>query len=309
MADVLITSEFFGKFSDEGRRRLTQAGHRVIDNPYGHKFLSPEEITAHSRTAEAFICDLEQINRYVIDHSPCLKIISRRGVGVDSVDVAYAESKQITVARTMGVVESPVSELVMGYILEFSRRIGALSELMHQNRWKRIECHSVSGKTLGIIGMGKIGLEVAKRAHAFGMRVLYADYTSSSAAENIGARKCERDKLLGEADFVTVHVPLTDETRNMFTYDTFCKMKAGAYLINTSRGAVVEQSDLARALRDQKIAGAAIDVYDHEPCEDSVLAGFDNVLLTPHVGTFTIEVFIQMDILAAENIIRYFEAE
>jgi len=308
MAEISITSEYFCKFDSAARDVLTNAGHTVIDNPYGHQFLSSEEIIPHCKTADAFICDLEKINQTVIDSAPNLKIISRRGVGVDSVDVEYAAKKNITVARTLGVVEPPVSELVLGYILAFSRNIDKHSHEMHNGKWSKIESHSVNEKTLGIVGMGKIGYEVAKRAYSFGMNIVYSDMYQNERCENdFQAKKLTFDELLAKADFVTVHTPLTEETKGLFGYETLCKMKRGAFLINTARGAVVEEGGLYKAVTEEKIAGAAIDVFDVEPKENSILNALPEVILTPHIGTFTKEIFIKMDLLAAQNIVEYFK--
>ena len=252
------------------------------------------------------ICDLEKITKEVIDSAPNLKVISRRGVGVDSVDVAYAEKKGIAVARTLGVVEPPVAELVMTYILEFSRKVHILNQNMHAGRWERCTCHSVNGKTLGIAGMGKIAYETARRAHSFGMRILYTDVVPNEQAEKeFGAQRKPIEEMLSQSDFVTLHLPLTEETANFMNYEKLCMMKQDAYLINTARGGVVCCEDLKRALTERKLAGAAIDVYDKEPETNSVLRGMDNVILTPHVGTFTQEIFIKMDVVAAENIIAH----
>lgn len=307
MYNVLITSEYFGKFSGEAKKRLLQNGFNVMDNPYGHKFLTPEEIIPYAGNADALICDLEKITKEVIDSAPNLRIISRRGVGVDSVDVAYAKSKKIEVARTLGVVEPPVAELVMAYILEFSRKINALNANMHQGLWERCQCHSVDGKTLGIVGMGKIAYEVAKRANSFGMDIIYTDLDRNERAETeFGAKKVPVEELLAVSDFVSVHLPLTEATQNFMDYEKLCRMKKDAYFMNAARGGVVRSLDLKRVLAEEKIAGAAIDVYDKEPETNSLFRGMKNVILTPHVGTFTQEIFIKMDILAAENIIHYF---
>ncbi len=307
MANVLITSEFFGKFSKAGKQLLLQAGHTVIDNPYGQKFLTPEEIIPHAGNADAMVCDLEHITKEVMDSAPNLKIISRRGVGVDSVDVAYAQEKGIAVARTLGVVEPPVAELVMAYILEFSRNISKLNQDMHNGIWFKRESSSVDQKTLGILGMGKIAREVARRACAFGMQILYYSLQRSEACEReFGAVYAPLDEVLSRADFVTLHMPLNEQTRGMLSYEAIAKMKPSAYLINTARGAIVEEDGLYRALLEKKIAGAAIDVYDCEPERDSRFRAFENVILTPHVGTFTREIFTRMDVLAAQNIIDFF---
>src|SRR5690554_3794808 len=137
MAKVLITSEFFGKFEHTAKEFLLAAGHTVIDNPYGHKFLSSNDIIPYAAEADAFICDLEKITKEVIDSAPKLKIIARRGVGVDNVDCAYAQKKGIEVARTLGLVEAPVAELVMSYILHFSRKVAVMNNDMHQGLWEK----------------------------------------------------------------------------------------------------------------------------------------------------------------------------
>jgi len=305
VATVLITSEYFGMFDDTARKMLTDAGHKVIDNPYGHKFLSPEEIIPHIKEADAIICDLEKITREVIDAAPNLKIISRRGVGIDNVDYRYAASKGIEVSRTLGLVEKPVAEVVMSYILLFSRKICQMNASMHEGRWEKLMSDSVEGKTLGIAGMGGIGTEVAKRAAAFGMNIIYYSRTRKEEAEKeYGAVKVSFDELLANSDFLSINMALTDETRGMFDYNAICRMKPRAYLINTARGPIVREQDLKKALDEKRISGAAIDVFDVEPQTDSIFRGMENVILTPHIGSFTREVFIEMDKAAARNVIR-----
>lgn len=304
MATVLITSQYFGRYAPHGKDMLTAAGLTIIDNPYG-RFLSPEDILPHVGPADAMICDLERITRAVIDAAPNLKIIARRGVGIDSVDWRYAAEKGIEVARTLGVVERPVAELVMGYILELSRHIRQMSDAMHRGSWSRVPSHSVQGKTLGIVGMGNIALEVARRAAAFDMRILYADTVQNAQAEALyGAQRLPLPQLLAEADFVSLHVPLTEDTAGMIDAAAIACMKPTACLINTARGGVVDIPALHGALEGGRIGGAAIDVYDVEPCEDSPLMGLANVILTPHIGTYTEETYIRMDVEAARNVVR-----
>lgn len=305
MAQVLITSEFFGKFSGEAKEKLLNAGLEVLDNPYGHAFLTPEQIIPHIGGASAVICDLERITKEVIDAAPELKIIARRGVGIDNVDWRYAQSRGIETARTLGVVEKPVAELVMGYILDFARNISAMSAAMHEGHWRRVTCHSVDGAALGLVGFGNIARMVARRGAAMGMKILYYDIVRSEQAEKeLGAVWCTLDELLKQADYVSLHTPLTDATKGMINAGRLSQMKPSACLINTSRGAVVDVAALAQALRAGIIRGAAVDVYDTEPETDSPLRGIPGVILTPHVGTFTEETFIRMDVAAAENVIR-----
>lgn len=302
---VAITSEFFGKFSDEGEKILKEAGFEVIPNLY-NRFLEEDEMIAMIGEADAIICDLEKINKKVIDSAPNLKMIARRGVGVDSVDVEYAAEKGIRVARTLGVVEKPVAELVMTYILQAYRKIDALNQEMKKGRWTKILGSSLEGKVLGIVGMGNIAKEVVRKAKAFDMKVIYTNHTRKPGLD--GELQIEYvgfEELLGRSDVISIHVPLTETTTNMFRYDTMKLMKKQPILINTARGPVVNEADLCRALEEKLISFAAIDVFDVEPKSDSPLRKYDNVLLTPHVGTFTKEVFIQMDIVAAKNIIDY----
>ena len=182
---VVITSEFFGRYSNEGEKILRNNGFEVIPNPY-NKLLNEDEIVSIIGEADAIICDLENITRKVIDSAPSLKVISRRGVGVDSVDVEYANEKGIKVARTFGVVEKPVAELVMAYILQIYRNICKSNEEMKNGRWTKFLGNSMEGKIIGIVGLGNIGLEVARKAKAFDMKVIYSGVKRIEKAEELG---------------------------------------------------------------------------------------------------------------------------
>ncbi|SFL20258.1 NAD(P)-dependent oxidoreductase [Halanaerobium salsuginis] len=305
---VAITSEFFGKFSDAAQQILEDNGLEVIPNHY-QKFLDKEaEIISLSKTANAIICDLEHISKNVIDNSPELEIIARRGVGTDSVAVAYAEEKGIKVARTLGVVEKPVAELVMAYILDISRRIQSVNIAMHAGKWNKLLGHSLDGKTIGIIGLGNIGREITRKAQAFDMQVVYFDVQRQQTAEaELGIKYMPLNELYKNADIITLHVPLNKHTENLIDYQALNLMEKQPILINTARGPVVNEADLAKGLKEGLISYAAVDVFDQEPKTDSVLKDCENVILTPHVGTFTEEIFIKMDVLAAQNIVNHFK--
>ena len=303
---IAITSEFFGKFSDEGEKLLEENGFQVIHNPYD-RFLNEDEVLDMVKEADGIICDLEVITKKVMDGALNLKIISRRGVGTDSVDVAYANEKEIQVARTLGVVEKPVAELVMTYLLNISRSLNQTNEEMKLGHWTKFLGSSLEGKVLGIIGMGNIGREVARKAKAFDMRIVYTNSKPSSEANEMGAKFLSLEALLAHSDVISIHAPLLESTRNMINKETLGLMKKKPILINTARGPIVNELDLCQALDEGLVSFAAIDVYDVEPKTDSPLKAYDNVILTPHVGTFTKEVFINMDILAAKNIVDYFK--
>lgn len=305
---ILISSEYFQSYSDLGKEILVSAGFEVVDNPY-RRLLTEDEIISLIGEAAGIICDLEPITAKVMDSAPRLKIISRRGVGVDSVDVKAAKEKGIVVGRTPGLVEKPVAELVMAYILSFARKIRELDRSMKSHQWHKELGASLEGKVLGIVGMGNVGREVLKRARAFDMKVIYftAHPLKKSEEEKLGAEFCGFDELLASADFITLHVPLNELTRDLFSEKQIGKMKKSAFLINTARGSIVNERDLAKALKEGKIAGAAIDVFDAEPTDSSPLMEAENAILTPHVATFTRETFIKMDILAAQNIVDFFK--
>lgn len=303
---VAITSEFFGKFSNEAFKILEENGLEVIPNRYAKYLDKEEEIISLTKDANAVICDLEKISKNVIDKSPNLEIIARRGVGTDSVAVEYAEEKGIKVARTLGVVEKPVAELVMSYILNISRQIMPLNKSMHQGNWNKILAHSIDGKTLGIIGMGNIGKEITRKAQAFDMNIIYYDVDRKKSLEDeLGIEYQELGQLFENADIITLHVPLNEHTENLIDYEAMSKMKKSPILINTARGPVLNNEDLKRALEEGLISYAAVDVFDEEPKTNSVLKETENVILTPHVGTFTEEIFIKMDVLAAKNVVEY----
>ncbi len=303
---VAITSEFFGKFSNEAFKILEENGLEVIANRYDKYLDKEEEIISLTKDANAVICDLEKISKNVINRSPNLEIIARRGVGTDSVAVEYAEEKGIKVARTLGVVEKPVAELVMSYILTISRQIMPLNKSMHQGNWDKILAHSIDGKKLGIIGMGNIGKEITRKAQAFDMDILYYDVDRKKSLEQeLGIEYQELGQLFENSDVITLHVPLNEHTENLIDYEAMSKMKKSPILINTARGPVVNNKDLKRALEEGLISYAAVDVFDEEPKTNSVLKETENVILTPHVGTFTEEIFIKMDVLAAKNVVEY----
>lgn len=305
---VAITSEYFSKFSNEAVEILRNNDFEIIENKYDRFLDKEEEIISLTKNADAVICDLEKISKNVIDQSPNLKIISRRGVGTDSVAVKYAESKGIKVARTLGVVEKPVAELVMAFILNIFRKISTLNNEMHQGKWNKILGNSLEGKNLGIIGMGDIGQEITRKAKAFDLNISYYDIKRKPDLEKeLNIKYLNLDDLYKKADIITLHLPLNKQTENLIDYKALKKMKKNTILINTARGAVVNNDDLKKALENGSISYAAVDVFNTEPKTDSVLVDCDNVLLTPHVGTFTEEIFIKMDLLAVKNIVNFFD--
>jgi len=221
-------------------------------------------------------------------------VVGRAGVGVDNIDVKAATDLGIVVAYTPEENAISVAEQVMGLMLCLARRFPGADASVKRGEWKRMEFMGMElfGKTLGIIGLGRIGARVALRAAAFGMRVIgYDPYLTKNhfTVTETHAELVDMDTVLKESDFITIHVPSTPETKHMINKDTLAKMKPTAYLVNTSRGSAVNEEALYEALTKAKLAGAALDVREEEPPEESPLHELDNILLTPHVAAFTRE--------------------
>ena len=302
---VVVTARNFSTDDDSALMMLKNAGFDVEDHSAEDigSGTDEEHILSLGRDADAIICGPETISNKAIEESKNLKIVSRRGVGYDSIDIDFCRKKGVAVARALGTVEGSVAESVMAYILYFARRIDLQSESMNKGEWKRIMTPGAKGRTLGIIGFGGIGREIAKRAVPFGMDVLY--YCRHPQDEH-GAHYAELDELLAKSDYVSINVPLTEDTVKMINEETIAKMKDGAILINTARSGIVDTYALADALRSHKLSGAAVDVFDNEPCTDSPLVGLPNVVLTPHTAPFTSENFREMNNRAAKSVIEFF---
>ena len=243
------------------------------------------------------------IDREMIDAGKKLKLISNYGVGYNNIDIKYAREKGIAVTNTPKAVNNPTAELTMALLLSAARRVAECNLRVRTEQEKmwgtmRNLGFGLEGKTLGIIGMGNIGKNVARKAEAFGMHIIYYN----NRTEVPGYRRVELDTLLAESDFITLHTPLTPQTHHLIGARELCLMKPSAILINTARGAVVDEAALANALKNQLIAGAALDVFEDEPHITETLYGLNQVVLTPHIGTGTIDARIAMGKEALDNI-------
>lgn len=264
--------------------------------------------------ADALLCMVtERIDEEILNHAPRLRIVANMAVGYDNVDVPALTRRGILLTNTPGVLAETTADLTFALILGIARRVGEGERLVRAGRWRAWSPFDFLGQdvhhaTLGILGLGQIGMEVAKRARGFDMRILYTNRTRNRAAEErFGCRPVEFTTLLQEADFLSVHVPLTPETRGMVSLPQLRLMKRTAFLINVARGPVVDQHALFVALRDGLIAGAALDVTDPEPLPPTdPLLTLDNCLIVPHIGSATVATRTRMAMLAAENIAAFF---
>jgi lactate dehydrogenase-like 2-hydroxyacid dehydrogenase len=270
--------------------------------------VQPDELRAMLADAHGHLGSAQlKIPNEVIDAAPKLRVISNFGVGFDNVDLEYARSRGIAVCNTPGVLSDAVADLTLGLILQLARRLGDAGEMVRGGRWVRgappLPLGSdLKGKTLSIIGMGRIGCEVARRAQAFGMRVLYHDVRPECAAP-AGATGVDFEQAVREADCLSLHTNLTPESHHLVGSAVLDAMKPTACLINTARGAIVDQRALYEALRNGRIGGAALDVLEVEPPDaDDPLLSMPNVIVTPHIGSATTETRDAMARLAVQNL-------
>ena len=264
------------------------------------------------RDIDGLLCLLtDKIDARIIEAGERLKVISNYAVGYDNIDVEAATKRGIYVTNTPGVLTETTADLTWAILMAIARRVVEADKYVRAGRWvhawgpKMMLGSDVHGKTLGIVGLGRIGSAVARRAKGFNMRVIYYDvFRREELERELGLEYKPLEELLKEADYVTLHVPLTKETYHLIGERELGLMKTTAYLINTSRGAVIDQKALYKALKERRIAGAALDVFEKEPIDpDDPLLELDNVVLTPHIGSASVETRKKMAMIAAENLV------
>jgi lactate dehydrogenase-like 2-hydroxyacid dehydrogenase len=300
MPSILVTR----KLPSSVISKLQTAGDVEIYS--GDGVMPPEELRARVVGKAALVSMLtEQIDRAVIDAGSALKVVANVAVGYNNIDVAYARSRGIVVTNTPDVLTDSVADFTWALILAITRRLGEGERLVRRGEWKGwafdfLLGTELRGKQLGLVGLGRIGRAVARRAAAFGVRVAYTARRENGLADG---EAMSLDRLLNSSDIVSLHVPLTPDTRHLIDRKALTRMKRSSYLVNTSRGPVIDEEALAWALQQRLIAGAALDVYEQEPAIHPDLINLENVLLAPHLGSGTIETRTGMADLAAENAI------
>lgn len=290
---VLITLTFEPKIIpgfDTIVKKLDDNGFEVvIDKRY--RKLEKDELIEQLQGVYAHIVTSEQMSAEVMDACPTLKVISRMGIGYDTVDVDAATQRGIAVTITPGANAEPVAEHTLALMLALTRKVLEISEQGRAGVWRTHFGTSMWRKTMGIVGTGNIGRLVAKLVSGFDMKVIaYDQFPNTEAAEKYGFTYVPFETLVRESDFISVHVPLNEQTHDMFTSREFAMMKPGVQLINTARGGIINEADLCRALRSGAVAGAALDVFDHEPFSlDDPLLALDNVVISTHTAGMTYE--------------------
>lgn len=257
----------------------------------------------------------DQINDELLQAAPSLKVVSQMAVGFDNIEVAAATARGIPVGHTPGVLSDTTADFAFALLMAAARRISESERYVHAGKWRTwgptlFMGQDVYGATLGIVGMGRIGQAMARRARGFDMRVIYADQQPISAATEIGAEHVPFDEVLAQADFLSLHTPLTPETHHLIDAAAFKRMKSTAILINTARGPVVDPEALHAALVAGEIAYAALDVTEPEPIPmDSPLLKLDNCLIAPHIASSSVATRTKMSVMSAENLLAGLRGE
>jgi D-3-phosphoglycerate dehydrogenase len=293
--------------ADSAVAKMKDAGHDVVirnsetDGPIEDQIRGFECIVVRSAT---------KVTKDVIDGADTLKLVVRAGVGLDNVDLEAAREKGVKVLNTPEAPTVSVAEMVIALMFALSRKVPSADSSMKDERWekKKLKGTELWQKTLGIIGFGRIGCEVARRARALEMEVLAYDVVDIDAAcVEYGAERTEREDLLKRADYITLHVPLLPETRGLIGEKELDMMKESAFIINTARGGVIDEQALLKALDDNKIAGAGLDVFEKEPPVDWRLVKHPKVIATPHVSSSTSEAQVRVGDFTAEKVIAEFK--
>lgn len=298
MFKVLVTARSFSSHTNEAYEFLSNSGCAV-------KKISPDELPAHFATADGIIAGLESYTPEILNQFACLKVISRYGVGYDSVDLAAAKARDIKVTFTPGANNDAVADLAIALMLASARSISLSHRNLKNGKLVRPTGFQMWQKTLGVIGTGKIGKGVIMRAKGFSMRILCYDvYPDRKFADAYGAIYCDMDTLLRESDFITLHTPLLDSTKHMIDSAAIGKMKSSAILVNTARGGLIDEEALYDALLNNRIAAAGLDVTECEPTYSSPLLNLDNCIITPHSGAVTYDAVDAMSMMASRNLIE-----
>jgi D-3-phosphoglycerate dehydrogenase len=301
---ILVTpASFKAGAAGQTMERLKSFADTLVFNPLGKPF-SEDELISMLRGCEGCIAGLDPFSKRVIENTSGLKVISRYGTGVDNVDIAAARAKGIPVCKTPGVNSQAVAELAIALLLCLARQVTMLDRKTREGEWIRSSGIELHKKTLGILGLGAVGKRTARIAAGFSMRVLaYDPNIDAGYAKDNGVETVDFDTLLGESDFISLHLPLNAETRRIISADAMRKMKRGAIIINTARGGLIDEEAACEFIKSGHLDGLGLDVYETEPPQNSPLFGLEKVVFTPHTAAHTFEAISAMAALSVQNLI------
>ncbi len=306
---VLSTSPTFGYYVSEPVAYLENHGCELELVPQG-KRMSEAELIESSKECDAMIVGVENITAPVIQASERLKVIAKHGAGVDNIDVQAASDRGIVVINAQGANSDAVADITIGLFLSLARSIPFADRSVKEGGWPRIIGIQFNGKVLGIVGLGQIGKKVAKRASGFDVKVLaYDTVKDESFAKEWGISYVSLDELLAESDFLSIHIPLTPSTRGLIGERELRLMKKESFLLNISRGGIVDEEALYQVLKNEGIRGAALDVFSSEPPRESPLLELDNVILTPHMAGYTFDALVATGMVCVRGIVDVMEGK
>lgn len=296
--------------SKEAMEILEKNGYILELNPFD-RTMTEDELIERIKGASALVAGSDKMTKRVLEAgSPTLKIVAKQGVGYNTIDIEAAKELGIAITITPGANSKSVADLTMGLILNAARNISGMDRAIRNNEWYRYTGCELNNKIIGIVGMGHIGGEVAKRAYAFGMKILAYDiYPRQDFIEKYNVTYVSLEKLFKQSDVITLHAPAIKATENMINRDSLNLMKSTAILVNAARGELINEEDLYEALKNKKIGFAALDVYKNEPLKNSKLTDLENIVFTAHAGAYTKSAIIGAGVIASEEIVRVLSGE
>ena len=296
--------------SKEAMEILEKNGYILELNPFD-RTMTEDELIERIKGASALVAGSDKVTKRVLEAgSPTLKIVAKQGVGYNTIDIEAAKELGIAVTITPGANSKSVADLTMGLILNAARNISGMDRAIRNKEWYRYTGCELNNKIIGIVGMGHIGGEVAKRAYAFGMKILAYDiYPRQDFIEKYNVTYVSLEKLFKQSDVITLHAPAIKATENMINRDSLNLMKSTAILVNAARGELINEEDLYEALKNKKIGFAALDVYKNEPLKNSKLTDLENIVFTAHAGAYTKSAIIGAGVIASEEIVRVLSGE
>lgn len=301
MSKIVISTSSFDMDNNPPIQHLLEKGMHIAGNSYGRKLTEEEAVTLLGPDTVGMIAGIEPLTERVFESAASLKVISRCGSGLDSVDLAAAERHGITVLNTPEAPAQAVAELTLALILTLSRKICETDKLVRAGQWPRTQGRLLAAQRVGIVGLGRVGGRVARLCQAFGARVVAHDSYVQHSPD--GVELIPLQKLLAEADIISLHLTYDANTHHLVNKEALAQMKPGAIVINTARGGLIDETALAEALNSGQIGAAALDVFEQEPYQGP-LVKCENAILTSHIGSLAKESRQRMEVEAAENLLR-----
>lgn len=304
---VLVTATNYSTYCSAAKALLEENGVEVIENPYGRPMTRDELLTVVG-DIDGAVVGVDTWNEKIFAHAPKLRAMARFGVGVDNIDLAAAKAHGIQVTNAKGMNSNPVAELTVGLILSTLRNVPAFNASIREGKWDRFMGRDLAGMTVGLLGFGDIAQRVAKKLSGFDVSICAYDlYPNLEKARELNVEMVSMEEALHRADVVCMHLPSLPSTHHIMDAQTFGMMKDGSYFINTARGALVDETALAQALRSGKLTAAAIDVFDQEPVRrDNPLFALPNLFATPHTAAETYDTYHNVGLATARQLLDVF---